>query len=69
MTYVVVPHAGTWIEIDRIWMYQGMLKVVPHAGTWIEIRNLQTVYSKEPVVPHAGTWIEIRLSLLSPEQQ
>ncbi len=34
---IVVPHAGTWIEIEtgRVrWKY-GI--VVPHAGTWIEI--------------------------------
>ena len=33
----VVPHAGTWIEIEK---YQNQMKavyVVPHAGTWIEI--------------------------------
>ena len=34
---IVVPHAGTWIE-----MLSGSLEdisriVVPHAGTWIEI--------------------------------
>ena len=34
---IVVPHAGTWIEIvsDGNREYIGM--VVPHAGTWIEI--------------------------------
>ena len=38
MVIVVVPHAGTWIEIlilIRIFTNKGT--VVPHAGTWIEI--------------------------------
>ncbi len=35
----VVPHAGTWIEID-IWEFINSEHiVVPHAGTWIEIAD------------------------------
>ena len=34
----VVPHAGTWIEINEyIKMANEGDCVVPHAGTWIEI--------------------------------
>ena len=33
----VVPHAGTWIEI-QVTIFGGKFQlVVPHAGTWIEI--------------------------------
>ena len=34
---MVVPHAGTWIEIYFHLTIFWHLKVVPHAGTWIEI--------------------------------
>ena len=33
----VVPHAGTWIEINETENVTENSKVVPHAGTWIEI--------------------------------
>ena len=34
---IVVPHAGTWIEIQRLTDTAQETSVVPHAGTWIEI--------------------------------
>ncbi len=34
---IVVPHAGTWIEIESIHALLFPDWVVPHAGTWIEI--------------------------------
>ena len=34
---IVVPHAGTWIEIEMIPALFVEVRVVPHAGTWIEI--------------------------------
>ena len=37
MITVVVPHAGTWIEICLSAVYLSPGFVVPHAGTWIEI--------------------------------
>ena len=43
---VVVPHEGTWIEIE---FYAGMKldqKVVPHEGTWIEIEYYQKINKK-----------------------
>ena len=36
-TIKVVPHAGTWIEIQYDEPCVVLLEVVPHAGTWIEI--------------------------------
>ena len=33
----VVPHVGTWIEINWKLIYMTMNMVVPHVGTWIEI--------------------------------
>ena len=38
MLAIVVPHAGTWIEIF-VKLQQRLVGaiVVPHAGTWIEI--------------------------------
>ncbi len=33
----VVPHAGTWIEIETDIVGYKYGIVVPHAGTWIEI--------------------------------
>ncbi len=56
---VVVPHAGTWIEIDE-WIPVIMaVIVVPHAGTWIEMQLWDLLFLRSTVVPHAGTWIEI----------
>ena len=41
---IVVPHAGTWIEIWHDLLTNYDKPVVPHAGTWIEIMiNPQTV--------------------------
>ena len=34
---VVVPHAGTWIEIEKLFEGKHHIGVVPQAGTWIEI--------------------------------
>ena len=34
---IVVPHAGTWIEISLNIANAFCVSVVPHAGTWIEI--------------------------------
>ena len=56
---VVVPHAGTWIEIQWAAEYGFKWEVVPHAGTWIEITNPGGGTAGKEVVPHAGTWIEI----------
>ena len=36
---MVVPHAGTWIEIKTAQEVQQKRIVVPHAGTWIEIQD------------------------------
>ena len=58
----VVPHAGTWIEIQSPDPTVPPVLVVPHAGTWIEM-YLQTNMGLDSfVVPHAGTWIEIHMS-------
>jgi len=34
---VVVPHVGTWIEIESPTHVWPVGWVVPHVGTWIEI--------------------------------
>ena len=34
---IVVPHAGTWIEMEPKILTLKSCIVVPHAGTWIEI--------------------------------
>jgi len=34
---MVVPHVGTWIEIELGFGDGSVLLVVPHVGTWIEI--------------------------------
>ncbi len=41
----VVPHVGTWIEIDRITQKGLTKKVVPHVGTWIEIMVIVPIRS------------------------
>ena len=56
---MVVPHAGTWIEIPGAGRQNPEKTVVPHAGTWIEIDWLWLLIRHTIVVPHAGTWIEI----------
>ena len=58
---MVVPHAGTWIEIFSQSSSEYVADVVPHAGTWIEIKSIGSFETTDPVVPHAGTWIEIFL--------
>ena len=35
--FAVVPHAGTWIEMDLRLADCLAASVVPHAGMWIEI--------------------------------
>ena len=63
MSRVVVPHAGTWIEMYALGVLAGSITVVPHAGTWIEIQTCEDLAGAEAlVVPHAGTWIEISSS-------
>ena len=57
---VVVPHAGTWIEINDYTNEEKTKLVVPHAGTWIEIIGFIRKLPCFSVVPHAGTWIEIK---------
>ena len=37
---MVVPHAGTWIEIVTRNKCGYWYTVVPHTGTWIEIKIL-----------------------------
>ena len=37
---MVVPHAGTWIEITITKVPRSEMRVVPHAGTWIEIQGV-----------------------------
>ena len=60
---MVVPHAGTWIEITLVLPLTLVYYVVPHAGTWIEILISAIILLPPHVVPHAGTWIEINLKL------
>ena len=57
---VVVPLAGTWIEIRNRYQELKAFCVVPLAGTWIEIQNIRSSVKLIIVVPLAGTWIEIR---------
>ena len=59
---MVVPHAGTWIEIFLRKENEKWKTVVPHAGTWIEIVKTLDIGVTLTVVPHAGTWIEIAIS-------
>ena len=40
----VVPHAGTWIEIEKLEYVARKCNVVPHAGTWIEMYFLGIIY-------------------------
>ena len=39
----VVPHAGTWIEIEIDCYWKKNIIVVPHAGTWIEMNYLSEI--------------------------
>ena len=41
---MVVPHAGTWIEISKVPFTDVSALVVPHAGTWIEILLSEYTY-------------------------
>ena len=56
----VVPHEGTWIEINLSnYITKDENTVVPHEGTWIEIVIPWNIIAIVSVVPHEGTWIEI----------
>ncbi len=35
--FTVAPHAGAWIEINRLLICLYCSRVAPHAGAWIEI--------------------------------
>ena len=37
MRDIVVPYAGTWIEIQEVDRFRRDRYVMPYAGTWIEI--------------------------------
>ena len=63
---IVVPHAGTWIEIEIDGLCESTCAVVPHAGTWIEISSFSLFSPISTVVPHAGTWIEISSNHIPP---
>ncbi len=41
----VVPHVGTWIEINPTVSELLDLEVVPHVGTWIEMRWMASLRS------------------------
>ena len=41
--WIVVPHAGTWIEIVGKASKDTQSAVVPHAGTWIEILDTEQI--------------------------
>ena len=56
---MVVPLAGTWIEINTVNFPNRLPIVVPLAGTWIEIQTGHIANGAGDVVPLAGTWIEI----------
>ena len=45
-SFFVVPHAGTWIEIDGSFSILKLSYVVPHAGTWIEIKRAHELESQ-----------------------
>ena len=62
---MLVPLAGTWIEIQMIAGDFNLRVGVPLAGTWIEIHCCCNSHTLDPGVPLAGTWIEIPTS--SPE--
>ena len=56
----VVPHEGTWIEINLSnYITKDENTVVPHEGTWIEIVIPWNIIAIVSVVPHEGTWIEM----------
>ena len=60
----VVPHVGTWIEIDPVISHLRRCTVVPHVGTWIEMWRGDHIMRRADVVPHVGTWIEIGVNTL-----
>ena len=61
---VVVPLAGTWIEILQSASRQICFTVVPLAGTWIEIAMVIGITIIIIDVPIAGTWIEIPVCMV-----
>ena len=59
---IVVPHAGTWIEIEYInEKVEYIKKSFPTRERGLKFRKRMPEIVKNLVVPHAGTWIEIKL--------
>ena len=56
----VVPHAGTWIEIDGRDAYDDYMTSFPTRERGLKSCTGSTLIHNSVVVPHAGTWIEIR---------
>ena len=54
----VVPHAGTWIEIQGYEPCEIPLLSFPTRERGLKSHELKTI-EVDTVVPHAGTWIEI----------
>ena len=44
---IVVPHAGTWIEMQEALIAKNRNLVVPHAGTWIEMSRMDRIDGPE----------------------
>ena len=56
----VVPHAGTWIEIDLLRPQGTRFESFPTRERGLKYHCVGTYVDRVAVVPHAGTWIEIK---------
>ena len=61
---MVVPHAGTWIEIQvRVIKRITRDKSFPTRERGLKLMELINCILASIVVPHAGTWIEINAEM------
>ena len=56
---MVVPHAGTWIEIHLLIVFVGIISSFPTRERGLKLLPKGSLFLSHKVVPHAGTWIEI----------
>ena len=58
---VVVPHAGTWIEIFHVLAMYTAPMSFPTRERGLKSDVVVAIDALAAVVPHAGTWIEINI--------
>ena len=59
VSLIVVPHAGTWIEMNLDFLCPDVNMSFPTRERGLKLKDYKELLDSGIVVPHAGTWIEI----------